>query len=324
MDCYDGCELWSVKGRVAEFTEKFGPPKRSYTKTRTLHFNNLLDAAVAGIFLALVTAIVLLSLREWILLLSRRKPAVLHETEPVWLPDYAVTEGRPIAYRRDGGTGAGAGEGMVRGIAFGTGARQQAIVPMRNVIRQMHNRFTWKPRNSGSMACGDVVEEKMKIGLFGGSFDPVHLGHLLVAQAAVEELGLDRLFFIPAAQSPFKPENKPAPASTRLQWLRLALAGRVNCEVDDQEIRRGGVSYTVDTLRDYVKRFPNAQLFYLIGADNAAKLNEWREAGELAKLAEFVAIPRPGGTPAHFRHRFTDACSKAFRWGCRHPKSAAG
>ena len=96
----------------------------------------------------------------------------------------------------------------------------------------------------------------MKLGLFGGSFDPVHLGHLLVAQAAMEELGLDRLFFIPAAQSPFKPENQPASASVRLQWLRLALAGKTNCEVDDQEIRRGGISYTIDTLRDYAKRFP--------------------------------------------------------------------
>ncbi|HXR48099.1 MAG TPA: nicotinate (nicotinamide) nucleotide adenylyltransferase [Candidatus Limnocylindrales bacterium] len=133
----------------------------------------------------------------------------------------------------------------------------------------------------------------MKLGLFGGSFDPVHLGHLLVAQAAIEELGLDRLFFIPAAQSPFKPESKPAPAPVRLQLLRLALAGKTNCEIDDQEIQRGGVSYTIETLRDYAKRFPKAELFYLIGADNAAKLNEWREAAELAKLAEFVVIPRP-------------------------------
>jgi nicotinate-nucleotide adenylyltransferase len=134
----------------------------------------------------------------------------------------------------------------------------------------------------------------MKLGLFGGSFDPVHLGHLLVAQAAVEELGLDRLFFILAAQSPFKPENRPAPASARLQWLRLALAGRSNCEVDDREIQRGGISYTVETLRDYRRQFPSAELFYLIGADNAAKLDKWREAGEMAKLAEFVVIPRPG------------------------------
>ena len=100
----------------------------------------------------------------------------------------------------------------------------------------------------------------MKLGLFGGSFDPVHLGHLLVAQAAMEELGLDRLFFIPAAQSPFKPESKPAPAPFRLQLLRLALAGKTNCEIDEQEIRRGGISYTIETLRDYTRRFPQARI----------------------------------------------------------------
>jgi nicotinate-nucleotide adenylyltransferase len=140
----------------------------------------------------------------------------------------------------------------------------------------------------------------MKLGLFGGSFDPVHLGHLLMAQAAIEELGLDRFFFIPTAQSPFKPENSHAPFADRLRLLRLALAGKTNCEVDEQEIKRGGVSYTIDTLRDYARRFPQAQLFYLIGADNVANLLKWREANELARLAEFVAIPRPGEPAANF------------------------
>lgn len=144
----------------------------------------------------------------------------------------------------------------------------------------------------------------MKLGIYGGSFDPVHLGHLLVAQAAREELGFDRLFFIPAAQSPFKPENPPAPASARLQLLRLALAGQSDCEVDEQEIRRGGISYAADTLRDYARRFPGAQLFYLVGADNVSRLNEWREAEELARLAEFVAIPRPGGAATVFPKPF--------------------
>lgn len=133
-----------------------------------------------------------------------------------------------------------------------------------------------------------------RIGLFGGSFDPVHTGHLLLAQAAIEELGLSRLFFILAAQSPFKTGNQFAPAAARMQWLRLALAGKTNCEVDDQEINRGGVSFTIDTVRDYARRFPDAQLFYLVGADNVANLSKWREAGELAKLAEFAVIPRPG------------------------------
>ena len=155
----------------------------------------------------------------------------------------------------------------------------------------------------------------MKLGICGGSFDPVHLGHLLVAQAAVEELGLDKLFFVPAAQSPFKADIKPAPDSVRLQLLRLALAGKTNCEIDEQEIQRGGTSYTIDTLRDYAKKFPGAELFYLIGADNAAKLIEWREAGELARLAEFIVVPRPGGAAANFPAPFRGRVLKGFPFG---------
>lgn len=152
----------------------------------------------------------------------------------------------------------------------------------------------------------------MKLGIYGGSFNPVHIGHLLVAQAAVEELRLDKLFFVPAAQSPFKPDSQIAPAEIRLKLLRLALAGKTNCEVDEQEIKRGGISYAIETLRDYAKRFPPAELFYLIGADNISKLNEWREADELAKLAEFVAIPRPGGKAAEFPKPFRGKILKGF------------
>ncbi|HSY18858.1 MAG TPA: nicotinate-nucleotide adenylyltransferase [Candidatus Acidoferrales bacterium] len=154
-----------------------------------------------------------------------------------------------------------------------------------------------------------------RLGIYGGSFDPVHTGHLLVAQAAVEELGLDRIFFVPVAQSPFKPGSKPAPDAIRLQLLRLALAGKTNCEIDDQEIRRGGTSYTIDTLRDYAQRFSGAELFYLIGADNAAKLNEWREAHELARLAQFVVVPRPGGVTAQFPAPFRGRTLKGFPFG---------
>jgi nicotinate-nucleotide adenylyltransferase len=156
------------------------------------------------------------------------------------------------------------------------------------------------------------LNSELKIGLFGGSFDPVHLGHLLVAQAAIEELGLNKLFFIPTAQSPFKSENKIAPAEIRLQLLRLALAGKTDCKIDEQEIKRGGISYTIDTLRDYAKKFPAAKLFYLIGADNVAKLNEWREANELVKLAEFIAIPRPSETAAEFPKPFRGKILKGF------------
>ena len=159
------------------------------------------------------------------------------------------------------------------------------------------------------------MNKKLKIGLFGGTFDPVHLGHLLVAQAAVEELGLDRLFFIPAAQSPFKPEKKPAADATRLQLLRLALAGKSSCEIDGQEIQRGGISYAVESLRDYTRRFPGAEFFYLIGADHAAKLNEWREPEKLARLAEFVVVPRPGEGLAKFPAPFRGRTLKGFPFG---------
>ena len=153
------------------------------------------------------------------------------------------------------------------------------------------------------------------VGIYGGSFDPVHLGHLLVAQAAIEELRLDRLFWVPAAQSPFKPANQHASAALRLQLLRLALAGQTRCEVDDQEIHRGGISYTVDTLRAYAQRFPGAKLFYLIGADNADKLNEWRDPAVLASLAEFVAVPRPGDAAATFPAPFRGRMLKGFPFG---------
>jgi nicotinate-nucleotide adenylyltransferase len=151
-----------------------------------------------------------------------------------------------------------------------------------------------------------------RLGLYGGAFNPVHLGHLLVAQAAVEELGLDQLFFIPAAQTPFKQDSQAAPAELRLQWLRLALAGKTHYELDDQEIRRGGVSYTIETARQYAKNFPQAKLFYLIGADNVPKLNEWREAAELARLLEFAAVPRPGQAPAEFPKPFHGRTLKGF------------
>ncbi len=133
-----------------------------------------------------------------------------------------------------------------------------------------------------------------RIGLFGGTFDPIHLGHMLMAQAAREELALTRCIFVPAAQSPFKPDQNPATAAERLRLLRLALAGLDWCEIDDQEITRGGVSYTIETVTDYSRHYPGAELFYLIGADQLSQLPKWRDAEALARLAQFAVIPRPG------------------------------
>jgi nicotinate-nucleotide adenylyltransferase len=154
-----------------------------------------------------------------------------------------------------------------------------------------------------------------RIGLYGGSFDPIHNGHVLVGQAAIEELQLTRLFFIPAARSPFKPDQQPAPCEQRLAMVRLALAGRVDCEVDDVEIQRGGTSFTVDTVRYFAQRFPSTKLFYLIGADNVASLPKWRSPEELADLAEFLVIPRPGETPVPIPAPFRGQYLKGFPFG---------
>jgi nicotinate-nucleotide adenylyltransferase len=159
------------------------------------------------------------------------------------------------------------------------------------------------------------VKTLRSIGLFGGSFDPVHLGHLLVAHAALEELGLSRLFFIPASQSPFKPDQRANRAEDRLRLLRLALAGKQWCEVDEQEIRRGGVSYTIETVMDYRRRFPGSQLYYLIGSDHVGQLAKWREAEQLAKQVEFVVIGRPGQQECAFPEPFRGQRLRGFPLG---------
>jgi nicotinate-nucleotide adenylyltransferase len=146
------------------------------------------------------------------------------------------------------------------------------------------------------------------LGLYGGSFDPLHRGHLLVAQAALEELALDRLFFIPAAQSPFKPGSRPAPDAARLRMLRRSLAGQSRTEVHCDELTRGGVSYSIDTVNAFRARNPGAELFWLIGSDHVPTLPQWREALALAEAVTFVVIPRPGQpqaslpTPWRLRH----------------------
>ncbi|MFM8880517.1 MAG: nicotinate (nicotinamide) nucleotide adenylyltransferase [Verrucomicrobiota bacterium] len=148
--------------------------------------------------------------------------------------------------------------------------------------------------NPGWSSSSLPADRALRLGLYGGSFDPLHLGHLLVAQAALEELSLDRLYFIPAAQSPFKPGSRPAPDAARLRMLRRSLAGRTRIEVHTDELARGGVSYSIDTVNAFRDRHPGAELFWLIGADHGPTLPQWRDAERLAGSLTFVVIPRPG------------------------------
>jgi nicotinate-nucleotide adenylyltransferase len=131
-----------------------------------------------------------------------------------------------------------------------------------------------------------------RIGLYGGTFDPVHHGHLILAREVRERLALDRVVFIPAARSPFKPGVETSPAALRLEMIEAAVAAEEGLEVDDQEIRRGGVSYTIDTVEAWRGRFPDATLFWLVGQDHAGELGRWRQSSELRRLVRFVVLSR--------------------------------
>ena len=143
------------------------------------------------------------------------------------------------------------------------------------------------------------------IAVFGGSFDPVHNGHVMIARSALAELELDRLIVMPAAQSPFKPDQTLAPAAARMEMLRAAFSGEPEIEISSWELDRGGVSYSIETLRALAAEHPEAQLFYLIGADHVATLPQWREADALAAAATFVVVPRPGAPEVVFPQPFS-------------------
>jgi nicotinate-nucleotide adenylyltransferase len=137
----------------------------------------------------------------------------------------------------------------------------------------------------------------MRLGIFGGSFDPVHLGHLLLAESCREQCGLDHVWFLPAAQAPHKKARKPTAAKHRLAMLELALAGHAAMTVSSLEIDRGGVSYTVETLRAVRDSQPDAQRFLLLGADSLGDLPSWYEAAEICQLATPVVVRRRPGAP---------------------------
>jgi nicotinate-nucleotide adenylyltransferase len=134
----------------------------------------------------------------------------------------------------------------------------------------------------------------MRIGLFGGSFDPVHNGHLTLAACCAEEGGLDAVWFVPAALQPFKLGGPVASDADRVAMLRLAITDIPDREVSTLEIDRGGVSYTVDTLRQVKTELPNAELFFLMGADTLRDLPGWREPDEVLRLATPMVVQRPG------------------------------
>jgi len=147
----------------------------------------------------------------------------------------------------------------------------------------------------------------MKIGLYGGSFNPVHAGHLRVAESAIRELGLDRLIVIPAATSPFK-ANDPIPEfPDRLPRLEAAFGALGKTIVDKRELTRGGVSYAIDTVREIAAENPGAELFFVVGEDSVAGLPRWKDYETLKTLCTFKAFPRTRESSTEIRTLFAKA-----------------
>jgi nicotinate-nucleotide adenylyltransferase len=178
-------------------------------------------------------------------------------------------------------------------------------------------------KNAGALP--PLARPDARVGLFGGTFDPVHLGHLAVARAALAGLKLDHLFFIPAAQAPLREDAPAASAADRLELLNLAMAEAADSRLGvlDLEVRAGGVQYTIDTVRALQAAWPQAKLFWLLGADQFAQLDRWREPKELAQRVEFAVLDRPGLPPASP----PPALASVIHWqglaGTTHPASSS-
>ena len=133
-----------------------------------------------------------------------------------------------------------------------------------------------------------------KVGIYGGSFDPIHHGHLILAREAREALNLEKIIFVPAAVSPFKVRPAAAPGNVRLKMLHAAIEAEEGLAIDDCELRRPPPSWTIDTVLEIRKRETDSELYLLIGEDNVATLDRWRRFDELNKLVRFVVLDRTG------------------------------
>jgi len=132
----------------------------------------------------------------------------------------------------------------------------------------------------------------MKLGIFGGTFDPVHYGHLILAETAREVCRLNEVRFLPAYSPPHKRNQRITTGKQRVEMLEFATAGFPEFVVDQRELKREGTSYTVETLTEMTEQFPNAELHFLMGADSLIDLPNWKEPQRMASLAKIIAVNR--------------------------------
>ena len=140
-------------------------------------------------------------------------------------------------------------------------------------------------------------EPRERIGVFGGSFDPVHIGHLIIAQDALEQLELDRVIFVPTAVSPHKLHRAPTEGRHRFEMLQLATENNFHFEVSDMELSRGGVSYTVDTVEHLQADHPDTEIFFIVGLDSLLEMHRWHRLGDLLECCTVVPFGRGGEDP---------------------------
>ncbi len=139
-----------------------------------------------------------------------------------------------------------------------------------------------------------------RLGVMGGTFDPIHHGHLLTAEEAAVQFGLEQVIFVPTGQPWMKAEREVSPAEHRYLMTVIATASNPRFTVSRIEIDRAGPTYTVDTLRALREQHPDAELFFVTGADAMLEIFSWKDPGELLSLAHFIAATRPGYDLAHF------------------------
>lgn len=147
----------------------------------------------------------------------------------------------------------------------------------------------------------------MKIGIYGGSFNPVHFGHVGVALKAIADLGLDRLIVVPASVSPFKTDvSLPEMPWDRVELVQAAFREVEKAVVDLREVERGGVSYAIDTVREIAAENPGAELFFIVGEDSVTGIPMWKESEELQKLCTFKSYPRTPESSTEIRRLFEE------------------
>jgi nicotinate-nucleotide adenylyltransferase len=134
----------------------------------------------------------------------------------------------------------------------------------------------------------------MKIGILGGTFNPIHIGHLILAEEIREKIGLDKVIFVPASFPPHKDNSDIAPADHRYRMIKLAIKGNQHFSVSEIEISRGGRSYTIDTLKEFKKLYPKEELCFITGSDLLNYLEEWKDLVRIIEMVKFIVATRPG------------------------------